>query len=183
MKSALIVVDVQNDYFENGANPLFHSVQTLLNVKKLLDHFRMKHDPVVFIKHIATVPVATFFKPDTFGSEIHQELNPQVGEKIVVKHFPNSFRDTELQEILQEQEITHLVICGMMSHMCIDATTRAAKDLGYTCTLIDDACTTKDLEINGVIISATNVHNSFMAALNYFYSQVIKTDSFLERWK
>jgi nicotinamidase-related amidase len=181
MKSALIVVDVQNDYFENGANPLFHSDQTLSNIEKLLDHFRIKHDHVVFIKHIATAATATFFKPETFGSEIHQELKPQVGEKIVVKHFPNSFRDTELQEILQEQEITHLVICGMMSHMCIDATTRAAKDLGYTCTVIDDACTTKDLEINGVIISATNVHNSFMAALNYFYSQVIKTESILNQ--
>lgn len=183
MKSALIIVDVQNDYFEKGANPLFRSLETLSNVIRLRDHFRTNGDSVFFIRHIATAPTATFFKPDSFGSEIHQELNPQVGEKIVVKHFPNSFRDTELQEILQEKEITHLVICGMMSHMCIDATTRAAKDLGYTCTVIDDACTTKDLEINGVIISATNVHNSFMAALNYFYSQVIKTDSFLERWK
>lgn len=181
MKSALIIVDVQNDYFEKGANPLFHSMETLTNVIRLRDHFRTNDDPVVFIKHIATSPLATFFKPDTIGSEIHADLCPQWGEQIVIKHFPNSFRATELHQILQEKEITHLVICGMMSHMCIDATTRAAKDLGYTCTVIDDACTTKDLEINGVTIAAADVHHSFMAALNYFYSQVMNTESFLNQ--
>ena len=128
-----------------------------------------------------TSPLATFFKPDTICSEIHADLCPQNGEHIVIKHFPNSFRDTELHQILQEKEITHLVICGMMSHMCIDATTRAAKDLGYSCTVIDDACTTKDLEINGVTIAAHDVHYAFMAALNYFYSQELKTESFLNQ--
>lgn len=180
MKSALLIVDVQNDYFEDGANPLVRSLETLLNIKKLLEHFRVHNDTVIFIRHLATSPSATFFKPDTLGSEIHSSLDVLPEEKVVVKHFPNSFRDTELHQILQKQGISDLVICGMMSHMCIDATTRAAKDLGYTCTVIDDACTTKDLQINGITIPAIDVHNSFMAALNYFYSQVIKTEQYLK---
>jgi len=72
-----------------------------------------------------------------------------------------------------------LVICGMMTHMCIDATTRAAKDFGFECTVIGDACATKDLEIDGRHIMATDVHASFLAALSYFYSTVKTTKDYL----
>jgi nicotinamidase-related amidase len=81
--------------------------------------------------------------------------------------------------MLKEKEITELVICGMMTHMCIDATTRAAKDFGFNCILIGDACATRDLVISGITVMADDVHNSFLAALNGFYSSVISVNEYL----
>ena len=106
-------------------------------------------------------------------------MKPKENEKIIVKHFPNSFRETELLEYLKSKKITDLVICGMMTHMCIDATTRAAKDYGFNIVLIGDACATRDQEISGNKVKATDVHNSFLAALNYFYAQVKTADQYL----
>jgi nicotinamidase-related amidase len=117
--------------------------------------------------------------PDTKGAEIHNLVKPLPTEKIIIKHFPNSFRETELLDYLKSKKIENLVICGMMTHMCVDATTRGAKDFGFNCTLIGDACTTKDLEINGETVKAKDVQNSFLAALNYYYSTVISTKDFL----
>lgn len=98
---------------------------------------------------------------------------------LIVKHYPNSFKETELLHYLQREEITELAICGMMTHMCIDATVRAAKDLGFNTTLIGDACATRDLEIDGRIIKSENVHICFLAALNNFYSKVVTTKQYL----
>jgi nicotinamidase-related amidase len=113
------------------------------------------------------------------GAEIHENVKPLETEKIISKHYPNSFRETELLEYLKSKNITDLVICGMMTHMCIDATTRAAKDFGFNCTLIGDACATRDLEINGQQVKSDDVQKSFLAALNYFYALVKITQEYL----
>jgi nicotinamidase-related amidase len=176
---ALLIVDIQNDYFEGGTNPLVGSLEASIEAKRLLAWFRLKKKPVIHVQHIASRPGATFFVPRTKGAEIHSNVKPLVTEKIVVKHFPNSFRETGLHEYLQEEQITHLVICGMMTHMCVDSTTRAAKDLGYTCTLVSDACATKNLQINGNEILASDVQPSFLAALSYFYAEVKTTNEFI----
>lgn len=180
MNTALLIIDVQNDYFEGGAMTLVGSNKASENIKSLLNKFRTEHQPVVYIQHIATSPGATFFVPNTIGGEIHASIKPLDDEKVIIKHYPNSFRETDLQDHLKSLDITNLVICGMMTHMCIDATTRAAKDLGFNCVLIADACATKDLEISGKIVTAENVHNSFLAALNYFYSNVTNTNQYIE---
>ena len=179
MNTALLIIDVQNDYFEGGAMSLVGTDKASENIKSLLQKFRTAHQPVVYIQHIATRPDATFFVPNTIGAEIHANVKPLDDEKVIIKHYPNSFRETDLPEHLKSLDITNLVICGMMTHMCIDATTRAAKDLGFNCTLIADACATKNLEINGTIVTAENVQNSFLAALNYFYSTVTNTNEYI----
>jgi nicotinamidase-related amidase len=179
MNTALIIIDIQNDYFEDGTMTLIDSERTAENAKLLLDKFRDKGSPIIHIQHIAKKPTATFFLPDTKGAEIHNLVKPLPTEKIIIKHFPNSFRETELLDYLKSKKIENLVICGMMTHMCVDATTRGAKDFGFNCTLIGDACTTKDLEINGETVKAKDVQNSFLAALNYYYSTVISTKDFL----
>ena len=179
MKTALLIIDIQNDYFEDGTMTLIDSERTAENARLLLDKFRDEGSPIIHIQHIATNPTATFFLPDTKGVEIHNLVKPLPTEKIIIKHFPNSFRETELLDYLKSNKIENLVICGMMTHMCIDATTRGAKDFGYNCILIGDACTTKDLEINGETVKAKEVHNSFLAALNYYYSNVLSTKDFL----
>lgn len=179
MNTALLLIDIQNDYFENGTMTLNGSLEASLNARKVLEKFRTGELPVIHIQHIATNPAATFFLPDTRGAEIHEHVKPQAKEKVIIKHFPNSFRETGLFEYLTKQDITELVICGMMTHMCVDATTRAAKDFGFKTTVIGDACATKDLEIGYREVKATEVQMSFLAALNNYYSSVMDTKEFL----
>jgi len=180
MNTALILIDIQNDYFENGTMPLVGSLEASLNARQILDKFRADGLPIIHIQHIAVRPSSTFFLPKTTGSDIHNNVKPTAEEKVIIKHFPNSFRETELQEYLKSRNITDLVICGMMTHMCVDATVRAAKDLGFNCTVIGNACATRDLKINDEIIKASEVHNSFLAAFNGFYAIVKTTKQFLE---
>lgn len=179
MKTALILVDIQNDYFDNGKMPLYGSGEAGENARRILEKFRAENGIIVHVRHIALQPGATFFVPETEGSEIHASVMPLETEKVITKHFPNSFRETQLLSFLRENEITELVICGMMTHMCIDATTRAAKDLGFNITLIGDACATTNLEYEGQIIKAEEVHKGFLAALNYFYAVVTTTKKYL----
>lgn len=181
MNTALILIDIQNDYFENGTMRLIGSEEACQNAKRILNKFRADDMPVIHIQHIANKPNATFFLPNTIGAEINKELKPLPNEKIIIKHSPNGFKNTELLEYLNSLNINDLVICGMMTHMCVDATTRAAKDYGFNCILIGDACATKDLEINGNIVKAEYVQNSFLAALNYFYSSVKTTNQYLNQ--
>ncbi len=173
MKKALIIIDIQNDYFENGSMPLVGSDKACEKAKFVLDKFRSENMPVVHVKHVATRQTATFFLPDTTGAEIHKILQPLDNEKIIIKHYPNSFRETGLLDYLKENDVSDLVICGMMTHMCVDATVRAAKDFGFNITLIGDACATKNQEIMGKIVNAEDVQNSFLAALSYFYADVV----------
>ena len=180
MKTALLTIDIQNDYFENGALPLVGSDKASENAKCLLDKFRIEKLPVIHIQHIAIRPTATFLLPNTNGIEIHNNVKPLPQEKVIIKHYPNSFRDTELLEYLKSNDITDLVICGMMTQMCVDSTVRAAKDFGFTCIVIGDACATKDLEIKGQIVAASEVQKSFLAALNYFFSTVLTTKQYLK---
>ena len=102
---------------------------------------------------------------------------------VIQKHFPNSFRETRLLEELKKAEIKRVVICGAMSHMCIDATTRAAADFGFACVVVHDACATRSLEFGDKTISAGEVHGSFMAALGPAYAKVLSLDEFVSRMK
>jgi nicotinamidase-related amidase len=119
------------------------------------------------------------FSAQDLGVEFHASITPRPGETVIEKHFPNSFRETGLKVILEAAGIEELVICGAMSHMCIDATTRAAADLGFTCTVIHDACATRDLVFREEVIPARQVHGAFMAALAPLYAQVLSQEDFL----
>lgn len=180
MNTALILIDIQNDYFENGTMTLVGSEKAGLNARQILEKFRADGLPIIHIQHLATSKAATFFLPQTNGAEINKNVKPIDGEKAIVKHYPNSFRETDLLALLKSKNITDLVICGMMTHMCVDATTRAAKDFGFNCIVIGDACATRDLEINGETVKAAEVHNSFLAAFNGFYASVKTTKEYLE---
>jgi len=175
-KTALVLIDVQNDYFEGGKKELFAPDKALAAGAKILAKAREAGLTIVHVRHIAKAPGATFFVEGTPGSEIHQGVAPRTGEKIIIKHFPNSFRETELDSVLRSAEIKRIIFCGMMSHICVDTTVRAAKDLGYECVLIHDACTTCDLEFAGTNILAATVHASFMAALSGMFAEVVSSE-------
>jgi nicotinamidase-related amidase len=159
------------------------SSEASLCAKTLLDYFRSAQLPVLHIQHIAIRPGATFFLPDTPGAEIHENVRPLAGEAVIQKHFPNSFRETALLEDLYKLQVNHLVIAGMMTHMCIDATTRAAFDLGFTCLVAEDACATRALQYGEIQVPAEQVQAAFLAALKSAYARVHKTEVILEELK
>ena len=171
-KTALIMIDLQNDYFPGGRMELVGSEEAADKAKLLLEHARTNGINVIFLKHISIYPGATFFLPDTSGIEIHEKLYPLETEELFEKSYPNSFRETGLGEYLQQQKIRQLLLCGMMTHMCVDATVRAAFDEDYSCLLAHDACATRALQFRGQTIDALQVHGSFMAALASRYAKV-----------
>ena len=157
---------------------LVGSLQASENAKIVLSKFRNENLPIVHIQHLSVAPGSLFFLPETKGQEIHENVKPLAGEKVITKYYPNSFRETELLDYLKSQNIIELVFVGMMTHMCIDATVRAAKDLDFECTVIGDACASRDLEINGKSVKAADAHNAFLSALSFFYADVKNTKDF-----
>jgi nicotinamidase-related amidase len=169
------MVDLQNDYFPGGKMELAGIEVAAENARILVNEFRKKKLTVIYIQHISVAPNAFFFLQGTDGAKINDRVIPREDEAVVVKNYPNSFRGTSLLEILKNERIDDMVICGAMSHMCIDATTRAAFDLGFNCVVAEDACATRDLLFNSKIIKASDVHASFMAALSFPYAKVVTT--------
>ncbi len=178
MKRGLLLVDIQNDYFPGGRMQLVGMEQAAQNAAVLLNKFRSEEAPVVHIRHVAMRPGATFFLPDTQGAEIHPAVAPGPDETVLVKHYPNSFRETALHTVLERLGVGEVVICGAMSHMCIDATTRAAFDHGFRCQVVEDACATRNLAHNGLVVEAHQVHAAFMAALAAVYAKVVTAKDF-----
>ena len=178
MKTALLVIDIQNDYFPDGKYPLANPLEAAKKAYQLLQCFREHSGQHVHIQHISLKPDATFLIKGDSGSDIHDSVAHFEGEPIVYKHYPNSFRETNLLEMLKEWGIERVVITGMMTHMCVDATARAAGDLGFQVIIAEDACATRDLQYGDTIIPADLVHKSFLAALKS-YGKVMKCDDII----
>jgi len=172
-KTVLILVDIQNDYFAGGRMALPGMEAAATKAATILDMARDKAYPILHIRHIAPAD-APFFRKGTEGSEIHVTVAPRDGERVVEKARPNSFVGTGLDDILRADGVEHLIICGAMSQMCIDATTRAAADLGYKVTLVSDACAAAAVSFDGVDVSADQVHAAIMAPLAARYATVVK---------
>ena len=173
--TALVVIDIQNDYFPGGAMELEGAEAAGAKAGIALRNFREKKLPVIHVRHLSVRPGATFFLPGTRGAEIHASVQPAAGETVLEKNFPNSFRNTRLKDLLDSQNIKNLVVAGMMTHMCVDASVRQAADLGYKVTLLGDACATRAQSYGGETVAARQVHAAFLAALNGFYAKVVNT--------
>ncbi|MBM3300096.1 MAG: cysteine hydrolase [Deltaproteobacteria bacterium] len=179
MNRALVVVDVQNDYFPGGRMPLEGSVEAARQAGRALTHFRERGLPVIHVQHVSDYHGARFFLPETEGVKINEAVAPLPGEAVFTKRYPNAFRDTPLLEFLREHQVRRLVVCGMMTHMCVDATVRAAFDHGFACILLSDACATRSLEYKTVSVPAGQVTAAFMAALGQVYAKVLDLEEFL----
>ncbi|MEO1815839.1 MAG: cysteine hydrolase family protein [Acetobacterium sp.] len=180
MKKALILIDIQNDYFPGGRFELNQPDAAAQNAKRVLAYFRKKELPVFHVQHINMNSGAPFFSADTAGVNINRLVSPFPGERVIVKNTPDSFFNTDLLPLLNELGIEQLVICGMMSHMCVDTTVRSAKRLGFAIELLSDACTTRDLLWENAPIPAELVHTTFMAALQNTFADVKRTETFIK---
>jgi nicotinamidase-related amidase len=178
MKTALLVIDIQKDYFPGGKYPLVKPEAAAKNAYMLLQCFREHGGHHVHIQHISLKPDAAFFIKGDSGSDIHDLVAHFEGEPIVYKHGPNSFLNTNLLELLKSWGVGRVVITGMMTHMCVDATARAASDFGFQVIIAEDACATRDLKYGDTTIPAELVHKSFLAALKS-YGRVMKSEEII----
>ncbi len=180
MSKALIIIDIQNDYFKGGALELHNPEKASENAKQILEKFRKDDLPIIHVEHITADPQnMPFFIEGTEGQKIHESVQPKNGEKVIQKSFPNAFLQTDLLDYLKTKDIKEVVVLGMMTSTCVDSTVRAAKDHGFDCTVIGDACATRDLEVNGNEVKADDVHNSFLAGLSFFYADIQTTQNYL----
>lgn len=180
MPVGLIIIDIQSDYFPGGKMELAGSEEAGEVAGGLLKFFRDHKLPIVHVQHLAASPTATFFIPGTPGAEIRPVVKPLSNETVIQKQYPNGFRETMLLGHLQQHDIKQVVVAGMMTHMCVDATTRAATDFGLECRIAQDACATRDLKLNDKVVSAPDVHAAFLAALNGTYGKVMTADAVMK---
>ncbi|WP_431321260.1 cysteine hydrolase family protein [Rhizobium sp. YTU87027] len=178
-KRALIVVDIQNDYFANGKWPLAGAEAAADNAARVIAAARDAGDLVVHIRHESAGENAAFFVAGSEGARLHPKVLNRPGETVIVKNHVNAFRETDLKAKLDGNGIEDVTVVGSMSHMCVDAVTRAASDFGYRVTVIHDACATRDLEFNGTLVPAALAHAAFMAAFAFAYASVLSTDEAL----
>lgn len=184
METALLLIDIQNDYFPGGKMELVKPLEAAKKAYELLQCFREHDQHHVHVQHVSLTgacgtgagkPDATFFLPGSRGTDIHDSVAHFEGEPLVIKHYPNSFRETNFLDLLKGWGIERVVITGMMTHMCVDATARAAADLGFRVIVVEDACATRDLKFGETTIPAEHVHKAFLAALKS-YGQVMTAD-------
>ncbi len=178
MKTTLLLIDIQNDYFPGGRMELVKPLEAAQKAYELLQCFREHQGHHVHIQHVSLKPEATFFISGERGTDIHDAVAHFEGEPLVQKHHPNSFRETNLLELLKGWGIERVIITGMMTHMCVDATARAAADFGFQVIVAEDACATRDLKYGETTIPAGQVHKAFLAALKS-YGQVMPAEQIL----
>jgi nicotinamidase-related amidase len=172
MKEALLIIDVQNDYLEGGACELYKSRETEDCIIGLLSESRSIGRPVIYIQHI-NPPTESYLLEDTPGAEISERIKPLPDDIVIMKQYPNSFLETELNDCLRSLGVEKLIVCGMMTHMCVDTTVRAAMDQGYSVAVAAKGCTTKDLELNGETIPAETVQKTCLASLSGVFAEII----------
>src|ERR1700733_3573504 len=177
MADALVVIDIQNEYFPGGALPLPDAEGAAGRARDAIEAARAPGMQVIHIRH--EEPLSDqFFVPGSRGAETNETVAPAEGEAVIVKNYPNSFLQTDLSERLESSGASRVAFCGMMTSMCVDATVRAAADLGLKPGLIDDACAAPDLEHRGRQVSADSVHAAFCAALGDEIATVLGTTDF-----
>ena len=177
--SAVVIVDAQREYLD-GAVPLKGIENALVEIKTLLTKARALSVPIFHIVHHAPSG-APIFNPDGPMSEIIDAVKPEGSEKVLSKNLPSSFVNTDLKKYLDDTGRKELVIAGFMTHMCINATTRSAVDLGFAPTVIASACATRDLPSpDGSVVPAEMVHNTNLASLADLLACVVKSTSELQ---
>ncbi len=181
--NALVLIDIQNDYFPGGRMELPESGAAGEKAARLLAAARERGMPVFHVQHISTHQGADFFLPGTPGAEINSCVRPLSGEAVIQKNYPNSFRETGLFQQLRGRGITNIVVAGMMTQMCVDTTVRAAFDLGFACLLAHDACAARGLSFLGESVSVEKVQAAYMAALSEVFAQVEGAADIIARLK
>ena len=165
MKKALLVIDLQNDYFPEGKFPLWNVEVTLSNIEKAIHSANEKSIPIIHIQHVANpeMGISPFFNQETEGAAIHPRILAAAPDApVVVKEFADGFVKTNLEEVLSESGITELLICGMMTQNCVTHTAISKSAEKYKVTILPDCCTTVDEMIHNIALHAVSTRVSLV---------------------
>ncbi|KMM79125.1 cysteine hydrolase family protein [Pseudomonas deceptionensis] len=174
--ASLLIIDAQNEYL-SGPLALSGMDAATANIGLLLDAARKAKRPVIHIRHLGTV--GGMFDPQGERGAFIKGLEPQGDELIIEKRMPNAFNDTGLQKALENLGSLDVIVCGFMSHSSVSTTVRAAKDYGLRCTLVEDACATRDLPTPDGIIPAAQVQKTEMAIMNDNFATLTLTKNLI----
>ncbi len=180
MKRALLVIDVQNEYF-SGLLPITHPQGHLSNILKVMDAAKASGIPVVVVQHTFPQPDKPFFQQGTAEWELHPEVLNRAHDLLIEKNLPGSFTGTDLESWLRQHGIDTVVIAGYMTHMCCDTTARQAVHRGFAVEFLSDATGTLPLKNEAGEVSAEELQRSFLCAQQMLLSEVISTDAWCER--
>ena len=159
MSKALLVIDLQNDYFSEGKFPLWNAEITLERIEQAISRANALKIPVIIIQHIANseLGVSPFFNKDTTGAEVHQRiLAATPGAPVIIKEFADSFVDTTLEEVLGKLSVTELLVCGMMTQNCVTHTAISKSAEKYKVSILADCCTTVTEMLHNIALHAVS---------------------------
>jgi nicotinamidase-related amidase len=177
MSRALLVIDVQNEYF-TGALPITHPAGHLEHILKVMDA-AAGHIPTVLIQHHSEdLPI---FRKGTREWELHPEVAARPHDLRIEKSLPGSFTNTALEQWLRERGIDTVTIAGYMTHMCCDTTAREAVHRGFKAEFLSDATGTLPLSNAGGQVTAEELQRSILAAQAQLLSEVLPSDQWIQR--
>jgi nicotinamidase-related amidase len=146
--SALLVIDIQNDYFPDGLNEMYGSEKVAGKAKNIIEKFKKNNLEVIYVQHIASNSDAKYFKPDTNGINFYHLIKPESNEKIIIKNKLSSFQDTTLLDHIKTKKIQNLFIIGMQTNLCVTKAVEESLANGINVIVIEDICTAKTYEIH-----------------------------------
>jgi nicotinamidase-related amidase len=175
--TAIVTIDIQLDYFPGGKFPLFRAKAAARKAALVLEEGRKRGNPIFHVRHEGLDPNGRFLVAGTPGTELYGALSvPADGsERVILKHQPDSFLGTDLEERLRAAGAARVVWMGMMSWMCVDSTVRAAKAKGFENVLVEDACAAGWLMHRGFPVLPWSSHRAFMAALGAHYARLVRS--------
>ncbi|WP_436715546.1 cysteine hydrolase family protein [Roseiconus lacunae] len=180
MKRALIVIDVQREYFE-GALPVRHPEGHLEKILNVMDAAHDANVPTVVVRHHQPDPESPIFCKGSDLWQLHEQVESRPRDIIIDKQLPGSFTNTQLDSFLKEREIDTVCVTGYMTQVCCDTTARQAMHLGYSVEFLNDATGTLDVENKAGSVSAEELHRSILVAQQMFISDVIDSKTWIER--
>lgn len=179
MKRALLVIDVQNEYF-TGKMPVTYPKGSFDQILKAVDAANQNKITVILIRHEAPQNDATSFIRGSKGWEIREEIQKKEYVRIIDKNLPGSFTDTGLEDLLKEMGVDTIVICGYMTQMCCDTTARQAVHLGLSVEFLSDATGTLDIANSAGEITAEELHRAILVTQAMRFSKVISTNEWIK---
>ncbi len=178
-KRALVVIDVQNEYF-TGKLPVSHPADSLPNILRAMDAAAAEHVPVVVVQHSAPQPDSAVFREGSREWELLPEVSERPHNVVIQKNLPGSFTGTELESWLRQRGLDTLVIAGYMTQMCCDTTARQAVHLGFNVEFLSDATGTLDFKNDAGSVTAEELHRAALVTQQMRFSQVLPTDAWIE---
>jgi len=179
-KRALLVIDVQNEYF-TGLMPVTYPQNSMPNIMSVIKTAKEVQIPIVMVQHTATAENAKAFVKGTFGWELHDSIKDMNVSHYVEKTLPSSFVGTDLEDWLRKNSIDTVVISGYMTQNCCDATARYACHLGFNVEFLSDATATLAFENKAGKVTAEELHRAILVAQQFRFSDVMSTKEWIEK--